>query len=480
MMTCRSFIVGVGILLLAGGAYASLCQLQSLPQGLLAFLGRPTSQASGSPVPDRYRTGVAKRGDVSQSVSATGTLNAVVTIEVGTQLSGQLAKIYVDFNDEVKQGQALAELDRRSFDAKLAEARAATIVARTLVDVQQSKVERTRVDLRDAQARATVLHARFDNAKARSDAAENALARAMALNTRGVASAIQLEQAKTEHIVAAANFREATALTAAHVHTIQAAEAELLRAEAELAHASAGVPQRQASQLLAEIDLERTTIRSPTDGVVVGRAFSEGQTVAASLEAPTLFTIAGDLESMDIHARVDEADIGRIRDGQKATFTVDAHPGRQFEAEVTAVRKLPQQQQALSLLRRAPAPQTPSNVVTYTVVLRTSNPGTLLLPGMTAVIRIIVDEARDVLTVPMAALRYSPQGNERREPVGQPRAANVWVWDDEGKRMRPVRVEVGTMDGVRAAVASKPATDALRDGDQVIVAEAAETLPRST
>jgi HlyD family secretion protein len=232
--------------------------------------------------------------------------------------------------------------------------------------------------------------------------------------------------------------------------------------------------------LLAEIDLERTTIRSPVDGVVVGRAFSEGQTVAASLEAPTLFTIAGDLESMDIHARVDEADIGRIKDGQKATFTVDAHPARQFEAEVAAVRKLPLQQQALSLLRRAPAPQTPSNVVTYTVILRTSNPGTLLLPGMTAVIRIIVDEAKDVLTVPMAALRYSPQGGERREPVGQPRAAKVWVWDDEGKRVRPVQVEVGTTDGVRAAVASKPAVDVLRDGDQVVVAEAAEPMPRKS
>jgi HlyD family secretion protein len=119
-------------------------------------------------------------------------------------------------------------------------------------------------------------------------------------------------------------------------------------------------------------------------------------------------------------------------------------------------------------------------VVTYTVILRTSNQGMLLLPGMTAVIRIIVDEAKDVLTVPMAALRYSPQGSERREPVGEPRAANVWVWDNEGKRVRPVRVEVGTTDGIRAAVASKPAVDGLRDGDQVVVAEAIEPVSQGS
>ena len=480
MMASKSHIVGVGVLLLAGGAYLSRSQLQPLTQSLLAFLERSSAAAGGSPVSERYKMDLVKRGDVSQSVSATGTLNAVVTVEVGTQLSGQLAKVFADFNDEVKQGQALAELDRRSFEAKLAEARAATVAAQTLITVQQSKVERARVDIRDAQAKATILQARLDNAKARSDATENALARAMALNARGVASSIQLEQAETERAVAAANLREARALATAHVHTVEAAEVDLQRAEAELANASAGVPQRQASQLLAEIDLERTIIRSPINGVVVGRAFSEGQTVAASLEAPTLFTIAGDLENMDIHARVDEADIGRIKDGQKATFTVDAHPGRQFEAEVTAVRKLPQQQQAMSLLRRAPAPQTPSNVVTYTVILRTSNQGMLLLPGMTAVIRIIVDEAKDVLTVPMAALRYSPQGGERRGPIGQPRAANVWIWDDQGKHVRSVQVEVGTTDGVRAAVASKQAVDGLQDGDQAVVAEAAEPVSRQT
>jgi HlyD family secretion protein len=286
-----------------------------------------------------------------------------------------------------------------------------------------------------------------------------------------VSSPTQLENAETERDAAAANVREAEALAAANVHGVAAAEADLQRAEAELANVSATVSQRKATQLLAEIDLDRTIIRSPIDGVVVGRSFSEGQTVAASLEAPTLFTITGDMDRMDIHARVDESDIGKIKVGQKATFTVDAHPGHQFEAEVIAVRKAPQQQQPGSSLRRAPT--TSSNVVTYVVVMRTNNPGGLLLPGMTAVMRIIVDEAKDALTVPMAAFRFTPQG-ERRESSGQHRAPNtelVWVWDHEGRGPRSVTVEVGTADGVQAAVNSKAPANGLREGDHVLLAE---------
>ena len=179
---------------------------------------------------------------------------------------------------------------------------------------------------------------------------------------------------------------------------------------------------------------------------------------------PTLFTIAGDLESMDIHARVDETDIGRIKMGQNATFTVDAYPGHRFEAEVIAVRKAPQQQEpANSILRRTPL--APSNVVTYTVVLRTSNPGTLLLPGMTAVLRIVVQEAKDVLTVPMAALRFSPREKEGQYPVGQPRASTVWLWDAAKNGIHAVRVEVETIDGIKAGVTPRGPIKGRRSGD---------------
>jgi HlyD family secretion protein len=422
-----------------------------------------------------------KRGDVRQTVTATGTLNAVVMVEVGTQLSGQLATVFVDFNDEVKKGQPLAELDRRSFEAKLAEARAATATAQTLVVVQQSRIERARIDIRDAKTRSAVLQARLESAKARRDAAENAHKRVTALNARGVSSPTQLEQAETDREAAAANLREAEALAAAHIHAIAAAEVELQRAEAELASAHAGVPHKQAAERLAEIDLDRTIIRSPINGVVVGRSFSEGQTVAASLEAPTLFMIAGDLEHMDIHARVDESDIGKIRVGQKATFTVDAYPGRRFDAEVGAVRKAPtQQQQPGSLLRRMP--QSSSNVVTYTVVLRTTNSGGLLLPGMTAVVRITVDEASDVLMVPMAGFRFTPQDKDRRELPEQalpPNQELVWVWDNDTQSLRAVNVRIGTVDGIHAAVLTAAAT-ALKEGDAVVTAEVLDAPRKRT
>lgn len=242
------------------------------------------------------------------------------------------------------------------------------------------------------------------------------------------------------------------------------------------------MPQKQAAERLAEIDLERTVIRSPIDGVVVGRSFSEGQTVAASLEAPTLFMIAADLEHMDIHARVDESDIGRIKVGQRAIFTVDAYPGHRFEAEVGAVRKAPtQQQQPGSLLRRTP--QTSSNVVTYTVVLKTINPGGLLLPGMTAVVRVTVDEAKDVLIVPMAAFRFTPQDRDKRELPEQTPAQNyelVWVWDNETQGLRPVNVQVGTVDGVHAAILTKPAPTALKQGDAVVTAEVLDAPRKRT
>jgi HlyD family secretion protein len=232
-------------------------------------------------------------------------------------------------------------------------------------------------------------------------------------------------------------------------------------------------------QLHAKIDLERTIIRSPINGVIVGRNVSEGQTVASSLEAPTLFMIAGDLEHMDIHARVDESDIGKIKVGQKATFTVDAHPERSFVAQVAAVRKAPQAaQQSASGMRRAP--QTPSNVVTYTVVLRTSNSDGLLLPGMTALVRIVIEEAKDVLMVPMSAFRFAPRSEERRVSAGQRPGRNnelVWVWDD-GRGVRPVSVEVGTTDGVHAGVVNSAVPNGLRDGDQVVVAEAGDAAPK--
>lgn len=423
--------------------------------------------SSQSPAANRkdsqYISVAVERGSIHQTVTATGTLQALVTVEVGTQLSGQIAELFADFNDEVTKDQPLAQLDTKSYEARLAEARAATAMAKATVEIQRARLERTRVDEQNAQAQRHVLQARVDSAAARADAAQKALERAQTLQQRGAGSAMQLEEAQSLGEQAAAALREAKAVAAAHEHEVAGASVDRQRAQAELDNALASVPQKQAVERIAEIDLARTTIRSPVDGVIVGRNIDEGQTVAASLEAPTLFTIAGDLQQMEIHARVDEADIGKILVGQRAVFGVDAHPGQRFEAVVTGVRK---------------APQVIQNVVTYTVVLATQNQEALLLPGMTATVRITVNETGDVLKLPMAGLRFSPPpeiASLAAEGVDVPegRPTRVWIIGEDGAP-RPVAVGLGNDDGAYAAVLS----GGLSEGDEVIAGEIPGAEPR--
>ena len=289
-----------------------------------------------------YITAPVERGQLSEAVTATGTLDALVTVDVSSQVSGQIAELFVDFNDAVKQGQPLAQIDRQSFEARFAEAEAAVNIAGAAVDVQRAKLERARIDVVDAKVQRSVYEARIENAKARLLAAQLDLDRKETLRARGTISVSDLEQVRAERDSAAATVREAEALSEAHEQSIAAAEADYLRVTAELANAKANVPQKAALLRLASVELERTTIRSPVDGIVIGRNIDEGQTVAAALEAPTLFTIAGDLRDMEVHARVDETDIGQIAVSQKASFSVDAFPGQRFFGVVSDIRKAAQ------------------------------------------------------------------------------------------------------------------------------------------
>jgi len=408
-----------------------------------------------------------ERGSIRQVVTATGTLQALVTVQVGTQLSGQIAELFADFNDEVSKNQPLAQLDTKSYEARLAEAMAATAMAKANIDIQRARLERARVDEQNAQSQRLVLQARVENARARADAADKALQRVRTLLDRGSGSAQQQEEAASAWEQASASLREAQAIAAAHEHLVAGAKIDIQRAEAELDNALASVPQKQAMQRSVEIDFARTTIRSPVDGVIVGRNINEGQTVAASLEAPTLFTIAGNLQNMEIHARIDEADIGKIVVGQRASFSVDAQPGQRFEATVTGLRK---------------APQVIQNVVTYTVVLATKNQRALLLPGMTATVRITVQEIEDVLKLPMAGLRFSPPAELAQQLSKTALEAGdytdggptlVWVLGDGGALL-PAAVELGDDDGAYAAVLG----GAISEGDEVIVGEVPVSKPR--
>jgi len=294
--------------------------------GGLYWLGHDTEVDS----PTRYLTEAAERGHKRETVSATGTVKAVVTVEVGSQTSGLIDNLYVDFNDPVKEGQPLAQIDQKSFVAKFAEARAALETAKAEVNIRLTEMEGAQIGIRDAKAQIPVLQARLEKEHANLAAADAHFQRIAELKKRNIVSAKDYDEAKARRAVAAATIREAEAIIAAEKEKINAAEAALERARAELANASGNVSQMQALMKIAEIDLQRTTIRSPIGGIVIDRSVERGQTVAATLEAPTLFTIAQDLREMQVNAWIDETDIGRIRIGQRVFSTVDSFSERNF------------------------------------------------------------------------------------------------------------------------------------------------------
>jgi HlyD family secretion protein len=283
--------------------------------------------------PVAFKTVRIDRGTIEQSVTATGSVSAVVTVQVGSQISGVIAKLGADFNSRVTEGQIIAQIDPTRFKATLAQADASlkaalAAEARAGVAVRQAKLDRDRAE---------------------------------ALVNRQVLGVAELDAARTRYD----------------------------SARADQAEQSAKVAQARASIGAARVDLERTTIRAPISGLVLQRSVDVGQTVAASLQAPVLFTIAQDLAHMEVHAAIDEADVGKIREGQEATFTVDAYPGETFRAQIFQIRSQPNVQQ---------------NVVTYDAVVRFDNPEGKLRPGMTATVRVISMRRENVLRVPNAAL----------------------------------------------------------------------------
>ncbi len=314
----------------------------------------------------RYDTASVERGTLTRGVTASGTVEAVITVEVGSQLSGQVAAIYVDFNDPVTEGQRLALIDPQTFETRVASAEADLAVARSGVAVQEATVQR---------------------AEAVRDQAVRERDRQRALAARGNVSQTVLDNAET---------------------AVVTAQADLAIARSQLDNAQSVVIQRDAALAQARIDLERTQIRSPIDGVVISRDVDVGQTVAASLQAPILFTIAQDLSRIQIAAEVNEADVGAIAEGNPVRFTVDAFPERRFSGAVRQVRL------AATALQ---------NVVTYTVIVEASNPGQRLFPGMTATVEIITGVRADVLRLPAAALRFVPPGSEPARGPGRAFAA---------------------------------------------------------
>ena len=349
----------------------------------------------------QYKTEEAHRGDLVVAVTATGNLEPTNQVEVGVEVSGTIASVDVDYNDRVKRDQVLARLDPTKFKAQVVRSRAALQSAKARILQAQATVDESRAQL----TRLTRL-------------------------------------------------REVSKGTDPSQVDIDAADAAVKRAVAERASAKAGVAEASATLESNEIDLAKTVIHSPVDGIVLVRAVEPGQTVAASLQTPVLFVLAEDLTKMELHVSVDEADVGRVRAGQRATFTVDAYPDRTFSAEITDVHY---------------GAQEIEGVITYEAVLDVDNGDLSLRPGMTATANIVVERVKDALLIPNAALRFSPPIREDAErgrgllarllphpPHASPnnrdnrgtasRQQRVWVLRDHEPVAVPVTI--GATDGV--------------------------------
>jgi len=387
----------------------------------------------------QYRLAPIERGPLSAAVSSSGTLNALVTVQVGSQVSGQIKAIHADFNSEVKRGQVIARLDPGTFESRVAQVEA---------------------DLRAAQGSVEVAHGTMASREAEATKAELAvadarrdLARKQRLIEQGFLSAAELDGARY-------------ALDSA-IEQARLARAGVAVAQAQIGAALAQVAQRQAALRQARVELEHTVIRSPVDGVVISRNVDVGQTVAASLQAPVLFTIAQDLRRMEINVAVDEADVGRVRAGQKMRFTVDAFPGQRFMGQVTQIRK---------------AAQVNNNVVTYSVMASVDNPELKLLPGMTANARILTEERDSVLKLPNEALRFRPvladgtpvklEVRGREDGPGIP--GRVWVL--KAGQPQAVAVRLGVSDGRDTEMLRGE----LQEGSEIILGLAEGSKPGGT
>jgi HlyD family secretion protein len=342
-----------------------------------------------------YRFGTVERGEIVNAISTSGSLSAVVTVEVGTQISGQIAELHADYNTAVTAGQLIARIDPQTFEAKVRQAEAELAVAIAGVSNQRATLARNEADIVSSRAGLSAARANSERYQASVVETERNLERLSELLQRGVTSNREVERARAEADSATAQLRSSRAQEDVQAAAIGSSEAGLDVAMAQLESALAQVRIREAALEQALIDLERTFIRSPVDGIVIDRAVSTGQTVSASLNAPVLFTIAQDLTTMQVEAAVDEADIGRVREGLAVTFTVDAFPEDNFSGRVQQIRR---------------APKVEQNVVTYIVVVSAANPQSRLLPGMTANVEIIVERRDNALRVSNAALRFRPAG----------------------------------------------------------------------
>ena len=412
-----------------------------------------------------YRTETLEHGDMNVTVSATGNPNAVVTVQVGSQVSGTIQALFADFNTRVTNGELIARIDPAPFQAKVDQAQANLDAARATVANAQAVVQQAMANIQSANSSLAAAQANVAKARAVAEDAKVKVDRRIVMVSQGADAQEDLETAQTSYTSAIADQNALVEQEHAVADGVKAAQAQLVVAQSLVAANEAQVKQSAAALQSAQLDLDHTSIKAPVDGVVVSRNVDVGQTVAASLAAPTLFLIAQDLTKMQVDTNVSEADVGRVKVGQEATFTVDAYPGQIFKGNVTSIRK---------------APINVQNVITYDAVIGVSNTDLRLFPGMTANVRILVDPMRDVLKVPNAALRYHPTSEPAKESGARfdrnitAMEKSVWVLGENNKPKR-VAVVTGETDGMSTAVLQGD----LKDGDRLIVAALEKVTPDS-
>ena len=382
----------------------------------------------------QYRMVKIEKGTLVASVAASGTLSPVVSVQVGSQVSGQLKEVLVDFNSLVKKGELIARIDPETFEYRVRQAQADVDAAQAQVLTQQAII---------AAQRAGLSQAEVNWQEARRDVERK-------------------EQLRDKNFISGAEVDKARAVANALAEQVKAAQAQVEVAKATALNVAAAVKQREAMLAQTRVDLARTEIRAPVNGIVIKRSVDKGQTVAASLQAPELFIIAENLSDMRVDTSIDESEIGKIKLGQKATFTVDAFPGKQFEGKVQQIRK---------------AALTVSNVVTYMVEVNATNPDLLLLPGMTANVRIVTDIRENVLKVSNAALRFrppptdkeknneggaKPRGSRNGGSGGAPQSAKLYTLQ-EGK-FNAIPVTLGATDGKMTEVSAAQ----LQEGMEIV------------
>ncbi|MGE3992006.1 efflux RND transporter periplasmic adaptor subunit [Pseudorhodoplanes sp.] len=348
---------------------------------------------NGAPAEGSYRTAKADRGEIVASVSATGTINPTTTVIVGSQLSGQVVEILADYNSEVKAGQVVARLNQDHIRARLDAARADLAQMRAQKLVTEGQIEKVKAETEKAKAAQADMEAQVSRNDALLADNDRIYKRQNDLRSRGFAAEAAVDTARANRDAQEAALASARAQVNSAKANILGLAADLQVAQANLAAVSAQIQQREAAVRQIEVDLSNSEIKSPVSGVVVQRNVELGATVAASLQAPILFLIADDLSRMEIAANIDETDVGRIKPGQRATFTVNAFPGRTFEGIVKQVRL---------------GSQIVQNVVIYTTIISIENPRRELLPGMTANLRIETERRDNVVRIPNAALRWRP------------------------------------------------------------------------